>query len=665
MTKQLLSRRDMLKLSAFSATAGLLQAQGITAALASAAASPRPGTAPARQSQYQEAPMLRERVDAGELPMVDERLPPEPEVITPLEEVGTYGGTARVVIANPNNLFGDPQAVMGTELILRIDSDFSSVVGGLAESWEFNDDATEQTLHLRPGLKWSDGAPFTTADFIFGWEDMQMNDELFPAGPASDWRIGPDRTPLSMEAIDDTTLKLTFAAPYPLIILSECFYAGSQGGLWSPRHYGEQFHADYADADELQGMVEEAGFETWIQFFQDKMRVGSTLPAQIDLPAMTAYVRVGDSPERHSYERNPYYWKVDTEGKQLPYIDRVEVDIVADGETQTARLIAGELDLYGHFSSLQDLPLYQASTDSANLRIFLWQSTTPGKVIFYPNLTAKEPQLREFFQNKDVRHALSLALNRDEINELVHFGLGEVRQWAMWPNSKYYQEGDADHWAAYDVDQANELLDAAGYADRDGEGFRLFPDGSRASWVIQYDTVQPDMGPTFELARDYWRDIGLDVTIRPISRTLLEELIAANDLDMTAWEGDISDITWPNFPRVMLPGLTNAKWGRPWELALFNPGTSEIEEEPPAEVREQYDRWNAMRTTADEAEHLAIAREMWDWYYDYLPAFSAVGVPKPVVLKQNLINFPAEGIWGFALIRTIPVHPEQFFFKQS
>lgn len=662
MTKGL-SRRDFLKAAAISATAGMLQATAASSAAALSVPLVAPAAAPKRQSMYHESPMLAERVAAGTLPAVEERLPPSPQVIEVLEEIGAYGGTIRTAVFNPNQLFGDPQGAMGTELILRIDRDFSTIVGGLAESWEFNEDATEQTLYLRQGLKWSDGTPFTTADFIFQWEDIQLNAEFSPAGPPSDWRIGQERTPLTMEAIDDYTLKLKFAAPYPLIILAQGFYAGSQGNLWTPRHYGEQFHPAYADADELAQKVSDAGFENWMQLYADRMRVGSTIPAQVDLPGMTPFIRVADAPERHTYERNPYYWKVDAEGNQLPYIDRCEIYIVGNAEGTLARLSAGEVDIYGRQSALNELPLYQSLLESASLKMFMWQSTTPVKIIFYPNLTVKNPVLREFFHNKDVRHALSVALNRAEINDIVHFGLGEPRQCSMWSSSKYYREGDETHWAQYDPELANQLLDDAGYGNRDAEGFRTFPDGSRLSWVIQYDAEQPDAAATLEIAVENYRDIGLEVIQRPISRTLVDELIAANDLDMTTWDGDVSDITWPNFPREMLPGITNAKWGRAWELWLLGQADNELAEEPPQEVKDQWARWEAMRSAPTEEEHIRLAYEMYDWYQDYLPVWATVGVPKPVLVKQNLMNFPEEGFWGFALIRAVPVNPETFFFK--
>ncbi len=674
--KHRMDRRTFLRMSGLSAAAAVAAACGpgggsepetsaddMPAAEAPAADAPAAGP----PSKYNEAPMLAERVAAGELPPVDERLPANPVVIEPLEEIGQYGGVTRVAIGNPNHLFGDPQAVMGTELILRIAPDFSSITSGLAESWEFNDDATEQILHLREGLRWSDGAPFSADDFIFSWHDLQLNEEYAPGGPPNAWRAGasPAGAPLGMEKIDDHTIRLTFEKPYPLIVLQETFYAGSQGGLWQPKHYLQQFHPDYGDADEIANMIEEAGFEDWTQLLRDRGRVGSTIPAQVGLPGMTAFIRVDDAPDHHSYERNPYYWKVDTAGNQLPYIDETIVFIIDNREVANAKLIAGELEFSGRQADLANMELYQANLESADLKIKMWKSTFPGRTVIVPNLTHKDPQIRAFFQNQNVRHALSVAINREEINDVVYFGLGEPRQWAAWPDSKYYQEGDEAHWAQFDPDMAMERLDQAGYTEKDAAGFRLFPDGSRVSWVIQLDTEQADVLDVFELVVEQWRAVGLDPSIRPINRSLLNELVSANTVGMSGWEGDISDITWVWCSRLNHPGHCSVRWGHAWNLWLSGDTDNELAEEPPEEIAWVYNRWQDMIDAVTEEEHIAIARELWEWFYDYLPGFGTVGIPKPVVMKKNFTNFPDDGVWGFSVIRAVPVHPEQFFYKQS
>jgi len=663
------SRRKLLISAAMSSTSVLLASRNLTASGQSdGTATPIDGaTVPA---EFNEAPMLQELVEAGDLPPVGDRLPPSPEVVPPVESIGNHGGTATVAIGNPNALFGDPQSIMGTELILRIDDDYSTITAGLCESWEFHNNAQEQILHLRQGLKWSDGQPFTTADFLFSWEDVALNSELSPAGPGNDWvyDLGDERVPMTMEAIDEYTLRLTFPQPDPLIILRQAFYPGAQGGgghlsgLWQPKHYGEQFHPNYTDQATLDEMVEEAGFENWTQLYTNRTRMSSTLPAQVGLPAMTAFVRVDDSPQRHTYERNPYYWKVDPEGNQLPYIDQVQILILTDPEIVTARLLAGELDFLGQQTQFANLSVYQSAVDSGQVKLYLWDSTLPGKTIFYPNLTSKDEELRSFFQNQDVRHALSLALDRTEINDVVHFGLAEPRQWAMWPQSIYYREGDEQHWADFDPDQAESILEDAGYP-KGADGFRTFPSGNRVGWTAQFDQAQFDALNTFQLVRDYWQQVGLEVNLSPVNRTLLEELILNNEIQMTSWEGDVSDITWSFHPRAMLPGITNGKWGRAWELWLLGEVDNELAEEPPDEVKQQWERWVQLQVTVDEAERMTIAREMFDWYYEYLPVFSDVGVAQAIVVRERLKNVPENGTWGFAVIRAVPIHPEQFYLQ--
>jgi peptide/nickel transport system substrate-binding protein len=642
------------------------------AAAPAATKAPEPTKAPAAApatSQFKEAPMLAELVKAGKLPAIEKRLPPSPQVIKPIQEVGQYGGTMRIAIGNANALFGDGQAVIGTELILRIAPDFNSITGGIFEKWEFNKDATEQTLYLRKGLMWSDGAPMTTQDCLFNWEDVQLNKELSPAGPGGAWRVGKDRTPMEMTAVDDYTLKLKFAVPYPTIILQQGFYSGAQqSGMFSPKHYGKQFHAKYADAAALDKAVKDAKFEKWTQLFGAKMLVGSTIPAAVGLPGMTAFIRTGDDPAYHMYERNPYYWKVDTAGNQLPYIDKVVVNIIADKELLTTRLLSGDLDFSGHSTYLKNMELYKKGQTEKKIKLYLWNSTLTSAVLIYPNLTAKDKELREFFGQKDVRVALSLSINRKEINDVVHFGLGEARQTSLWPNSIYYKKGDEAWYIEYDPKKANELIDKAGYTKKDAQGYRLLPSGKRLSIAAEYDPEQGDIAPTLELCIQYFKAIGMEFTIKPLNRTLLNQRHVSNDLPMTFWQGDIgSDVVFPLAPKIMR-GDTEGNalgWGRAWEAWVLQKGQfADVEEQPPAWVQAQYDDWTKFHSTLDEAERVKIMRGLFDRFYENFPCFGTVGVPQAIVMKPEITNVPEKGVWGYGTIRAVPVNPEQFFFKK-
>jgi peptide/nickel transport system substrate-binding protein len=441
--------------------------------------------------------------------------------------------------------------------------------------------------------------------------------------------------------------------------------------MYAPKHYGMQFHPQYADAAALEQAVEDAGFETWVQLMGAKMRMGSTIPAEVGLPGMTAFIRTADDPDHHTYERNPYYWKVDPEGNQLPYVDTVIVNIIADKELLTTRLLSGDLDFSGHSTYLKNMELYSQAQNEGRVKIYLWDSTLVSAVLIYPNLTPKDDEeLREFFQKKNVRVALSLSINRDEINDVVHFGLGQSRQMALWPTSIYYQEGDESHYVEYDPQQANALLDEEGYTTKDAEGYRLFPSGRRISWVGEFDPEQGDIPPTLELCIQYWKDIGIEFTIKPLNRQLLTERWTANDLPMTFWQGDIgSDIVFPLAPKVMHGNSETGNalgWSRAWEMWMRSKDQfPDIEEEPPDWVQLQYTDWDQFHSTLDEQERIQIMRGLFDRFYEHLPCFGTVGVPQAVVLKTTITNVPETGVWGFGTIRAVPVHPEQFFIKQA
>lgn len=675
-----LNRRDFLKAAAMAIAATTVaactptptSAPAATAVPAATTVSTKAAVATAAPtvavSQYKEAPMLAELVKAGKLPEVAKRLPPTPQVIKPIASAGQYGGTMRVAIANANALFGDPQSVIGTELVLRIDRDFNSIVGGLFEKWEFNKDATVQTLTMRKGLLWSNGDPFTTADCLFDWEDCKLNKDLNPAGPPAAWRTGSARQPMKMEAVDDYTLRLTFSVPNPMVILNQCFYAGAQyGGMFAPKKYASQFHPKYTDPAKVDQMAKDAKFEKWTQLFNDRMLMGSTIPSKVGLPGLTAFVRTADDPDHHTYERNPYYWKVDPDGKQLPYIDKVIISIIADKELLTTKLLSGELDFVGHSSYLKNMELYKKAQTAGTHKIYMWDSTLCSAVILYPNLTVKDKEINELWNKLEVRQAMSVAINRKEINDVVHFGLGTPRQVALWPSSSYFKKGDDTQFATYDAKQANDLMDKAGYTKKDAQSYRLFPSGKRISLAVEFDPEQGDIAPTLELCIQYFKNIGIEFTIKPQNRTLLNQRHLANELPMLFWQGDIgSDIVFPLASKTMR-GETEGNalgWGRAWEAWMLQKGQyPDVEQEPPAWVKAQYADWDKFYQTLDQAERVKIMRGVLDRFYENLPCFGTVGVPQAVILNSKLNNVPEKGVFGYGTIRAVPVNPEQFYFK--
>ena len=410
--------------------------------------------------RHTEAPILAERVEAGKLPPVKERLPEEPLVITPVERVGKYGGTARVVTVRPQ-IMEDGGLLNNHEPILRLGLDGKSTVPNLATDWEFSEDGKTLVLHLRKGVKWSDGYPFTADDILFWYEDVVLNDELTPVKPII-W--SPGGSLMKLEKIDDYTIKMEFAQSYPLVLLHLIHNAGTEGNCFYPKHYLQKYHPRYASEEEISKAVADGGFETWSQMFLARAQInaGSGRAVEPETPTLKAYKVVAKTLDKVIYERNPYYWKTDTEGNQLPYIDRVEVEILKDQEMVNLKIVAGELDFAAFNTTLENYPLYKENEDAANIRVLLWPDVFGAEVLVMVNLTHEDPVVRKIFQDKRFRIALSLGIDRDEINELFYLGLAESRQATVVPASAFYEEEFANAYVEHDVAEANRLLDEMG-----------------------------------------------------------------------------------------------------------------------------------------------------------------------------------------------------------
>jgi len=624
---------------------GLIYLLGITVALA-----------------YNEAPMLRTKVAAGELPPVEERLPEKPLVVEPVEEIGQYGGTAHVA-STFAEAFMDGSLLMGWEGLLRIGPDNKSIIPNLAKKWEFSKDGKTLTIYLRKGIKWSDGVPFTADDIMFWYEDMFLNEELTPVKSKD---LCPGGEPIVVEKVNDYTVRFHFAVPYPIMKL----YLAHYGGLWLfyPKHYLMQFHPRYVPLEKLEKMAKDEGFDYWYQLFGDKIRTGF-IGAQTnpDRPVLEAFVLRIKKPDHLVLERNPYYWKVDPAGNQLPYIDKIFVHLVTDVETANAMVVSGQLDFAGMNTTLTNYPLYKDSAAKGNFRVLTWPSCYGGMVIFQPNQTHKDPVLRKIFRDVRFRRALSLAINREEINDVLYFGLGEPRQMTVVPQSKFYEDRFARAYAEYDPEKANALLDEMGLKWDENHEYRLRPDGKRLSWTIEYWPGEiATKTPTCELVREYWRKIGIQVALKEETGELTTQRATSNEMDMNVWHGDkVADILFILSPQFFVPYSRGweTTWGVEWATWYVTGGKEG--EKPPEKAMNLLKWWEKMKTTMDEEEMIQLGKKILASQAENLWTIGTVGLaPQPIVVRNNLRNIPEKGLWGWDVLWTEPCHPEQFFFKQ-
>jgi len=611
-------------------------------------------TVGAAQGAYSEAPGFAERVSSDELPPVEERLPENPMVVTPHERVGEYGGTWRTVLAGTGDASWLSRTI-GYEHLVRVNPEWTEIVPNIAESFEVNEDATEYTFRLREGMKWSDGAPFTADDIMFWYEAVLMNEELTPSKPG--W-LTAGGEPVVVEKLDNTTVRFTFAAPQGLFLQQLAHVWGFEPTS-TPRHYLERFHPEYNE--NLDALVAASGLDDWISLFEAR----NDPWANPERPSFLGWVVTSPLGEgtRMVVERNPYYFKVDTEGNQLPYIDRVVYDIVEEGEVIILKAPNGEIDMdTRHVGGEQNRAVLVDNMERGDYRFVEVVSSDDNRAVIALNMTHKDPVKREVFSNKDFRIGLSHAIDRPEIIDLIYVGQGESKQPAPLPEAPFYNERLAKQYTEFDVALANEHLDRA-FPERDAEGFRLGPDGRRITFTVE--TFSGSGADLLELVRGYWREVGIDAQVRESDRSLVTTRMESNEHDAVMYFGGGG----------LKDAFLDGRWYLPsynWESAfapawafwyLRAPGG----EEPPEAVREQFRLWDAIRATADEAEQVALMEQVLEIAADQ---FYAIGIASTVpgigIVKNNFHNVPdSMPSTGGAYNAPGPTNPEQYFISSS
>lgn len=621
------------------------------------------GTQAQQQVVYQEAPMLAERVQGGELPPVEERLPPAPMVVQVLERIGVYGGTWRRAMLGINDVSGYRRLLY--EGLIRWNMEFTEVLPNLAHSWEISDDATEYTFYLREGIKWSDGKPWTSADILFYFEHIIGNSELYPGG-YPDWLKAND-VPVEVTAPDDYTVRFKFAAPYGIFLY---FMATPNGRemVDFQAEYAKTLHTDFNEqADEL---ARGEGFNTWNELFAAKILASSVRGSNPDLPTLTPWMLVTPSETRIVLERNPYYWKVDPEGKQLPYIDSLVVNVFDTGEAIVLRAANGEIDWQiRHLYLAVNKPVLYDNMERGNYRIFDVPRADMNEGIIGFNLNHRDPVKREIFSNRDFRIGLSYAINREEINDLLFLGLGEPWQSSPMPtDSPYYHERLAKQHTEYDVDLANEYLDGAGYAERDQAGYRLGPDGNRIGFNIEVPLGYRDsIIDLVDLVAGYWQEVGVEAHVRVVERSLMATRQNNGEIDVSAHGGEGGVGTEVLlYPRFYFPFNSTSWWAPAWAAWYVNPAGGGLvqPEEPPAEVKRQLELFNQLKASSDPAVHMQLMQQILDIAAEQ---FYVIGTVSPGpwhgVAKNNFHNAPESILLTYMWMTPEPAYPEQFFIQ--
>jgi len=613
-------------------------------------------------AKYNEAPMLKEMVDNGELPPVEERLPENPLVIPVTESTGVYGGVWHRGFLGPSDYNNYVRVVY--DALVRFSPDGSKVEPRLIESWESSDDFMTWTIHMRAGAKWSDGEPFTADDILFWYEDVLLNTDLTPSIPK--WMQNADGSTAVVAKVDDYTVTWTYTNPNTTLMME---LANQDGGdksyaVFLPAHYLKQFHANYANADELNQMVTEAEFKTWAELFATRKN-----PAENpDRPVMSAWkptTRVSD--ETLVIERNPYFVGVDPEGNQLPYIDEIQFKFFQDTQALNLAAIAGELDLQERHMIMGNYPVLKENELAGKYRVITWPTFGGSDAAITFNQTYdKDPVVAELMQTKDFRVALSYAIDREQIKESVFLGLGEARQPVPAPWHPYYPGDEVAHkYTEFDPDQANALLDGLGLTERDAEGFRLSKDGKPFSLEISVVPNFANWPDVAQLVAADWQAVGVRTIVQVRERAVHFEMRDANEIVTELWNEDTTGFPFtgaPKFDPRSQPGLAIAPLMRQW---LQTDGAEGVE--PTAEFKRIVEIIDTGKTVGTD-EQIALAQELFTLWADQAYEIGTVGltplVQGVVVINNDMKNVPETLGNDWPLRTPGNANPEQFYFAQ-
>ncbi|GAB3433697.1 ABC transporter substrate-binding protein [Flindersiella endophytica] len=579
----------------------------------------------AKTAKGKEAPMLAAKVKAGKLPKVSERLPKQPRMIKPLEKPGIYGGQLRTVLEST-----DPSWLWMTvtnDHLVTWDPDYSKIIPNVAQDFQVKEDGRTYVFRLREGMKWSDGKPFTSEDLTWWYENILLNKEITPVLPTA---LKVQDGPVEVTAQGDWQVTFTFPTPNALF-LEELTPHGPPFWL-VPKHYLEKFHKKFNP--DLK--------DDWAQDFLAKM----DQLENVDLPVVSAWVPKNPHGDggRQIWERNPYYWKVDSDGSQLPYIDQVAFTFFTDPEPLLLSAANGDVDFYtrAEVTIPRNRPTLSAAQKRGHYKLITEKDPNHNTIGLCLNLTHKDAAKRKMYQNKDFRIGLSHGINRKQIIDLVYQKQGRPWQTAPRPDVPFYSGDEfGTQYTEFDLATAEEHLSRAGYAQRNAKGDRIGEDGKRIVITVLCQSRYPDTIDAMEFVKKTWRELGIELRIDTVSPDLVTERLTANNYDCTLDKGELGYLDLVIDPRWLF--ATGGSSYAPLWSNWYEGGTPA--EEPPEAMRRQMQMYRErVIGSANQDEQYAALKEIIDVAKD---EFWTMGVSLPgdpyAIKNDRLHNVPGDG----------------------
>lgn len=588
-----------------------------------------------------EPDFFKDLLGSGKLPPLAERLPKAPRVMNLASigrKPGRYGGSIRSLIGTQKDIrlmtINGYSRLVGYDEKLNLHPD-------ILESFDVQEGRIF-TFKLRDGHKWSDGSLLSAEDFRYAYEDIWLNEDLAPGGPATALMSG-DKPP-AFEVIDQLTVRYTWDTPNPDFL--PALAAAQPLSMVVPSAYLKQFHKKYQDEAKLAELVKKNKVKKWTVLH---LRMGrSYRPENPELPTLDPWRVITAPPaEQFVFERNPFFHRVDENGLQLPYIDKVILN-VSSSAILPAKVGSGDSDWQGAGIEFSDYTFLKESEQRYPVKVHLWKRTIGSRFSLLPNMNAADPVWRPLLRDVRMRRALSLAINRDEINKAVFYGLGNISSDTLLPDSPLYKSDYAQAWSKHDPDQARALLDELGLNQFDDDGVRILPDGRPAKIVVE--TAGEGLAETdvLELITDHWRNVGIALFIRTSQRDVFRSRCMNGEIMMSLWSGINNGLATADMnPGDLAPTTDDQLQWPVWGANYLSHGKRGEPPDLPAAV-ELVTLAKAWRTAGDEAQRVAIWGDMLKLYTDQVFSIGMVNMtPQPVLRSARLQNFPEEGLYGF------------------
>ena len=626
--------------------------------------------------QFKEAPTLTDLVKAGKLPPVEKRLPEEPLVVKPVHEIGKYGGTWRRGFTGPADGENGNRLVAVDKFVFW-DYTGTKIMPSLAKDWKVSDDGKTITLYLRKGAKWSDGTPFTADDVMFWYEDIYLNKDLTPT-PLPEMAIGGKQG--KIVKIDDYTVAFQFESAYYLFeqVLAGDLqigrgqttgqFGGRMGGGYAPKHYLKNFLSKYVPQAELDAKAKATGFDNWKVHFQFRIDWQKNPELPVMAPWKLASADNAITKPQWVMERNPYYWEVDTEGNQLPYIDKIVMTLAENLEVLNMRAAAGEIDYQSRHIDITKLPVFIENQQKGNYTVRLDPGLNGSDTILQVNHAYEaDPEIAKWLHNRDFRRALSLGIDRDQVNEAMFLGVATPGSPVPFDDSPENPGKEwRTKWHVLDINQANSLLDKLGLDKKDSEGFRLRTDG-KGRLRIEMQTAAAQFLPWTkhaEMIAQQWKKIGIWGDVKEVERTLFFTNCDNNVQQISLWTNGGTEQLYL-YPHHALPVQLQSMYGVPIYKWFASGGKDGKKPDDPMMLKalELFASAGAYK----EAERNKIAQEIWKIIVDEVFGIGVCGLSPAFIgtriTSNKMGNVPARQANAQHMRTPSSCRPSTLFFK--